>query len=223
MTRIPGAIWKPGPPQKQGYYGVALNSNIMAGVVNHSVEGYAPAIMNQLNHPGTGSWPVTILKTGEIWQHYELEAVCWANGNKWANMRFVAVEHEGKAGEALTEEQLTSSIFVAKFVAGIPAAYELAREPYNLRTLWEHNEVWHLATPNAGPTGCPSGRIPWDRYLVVAPPPAPSVTWQDYFNHSNEAWNEGVRIRDGQQQSYDPLFYHLNEAWNIAVKLRDGA
>jgi hypothetical protein len=24
--------------------------------------------------------------------------------------------------------------------------------------VWQHNEVWNWATPNAGPTACPSGR-----------------------------------------------------------------
>lgn len=178
MTRIPGALWVPGPTNKLGYQGVPAYSNIMAGIANHSLEGYRGGIIGQLYNPGAGSWCATILTDGQIWQHYELEAVCWANGNAWANKRIVAFEHEGVAGEPLTEAQIAASVMAARFVADIPYAYPLAREPRSVRTLWEHNELALLATPNAGPTACPSGRIPWGRYTSApAPvPPAPILS-----------------------------------------------
>lgn len=176
MTRIPGALWVPGPPNKLGYRGVPAYSNIMAGITEHSLEGTRAGVVGQLWNPLAGSWCATIMTDGVIWQHYELEAVCWANGNAWANKRFVAFEHEGFAGQPLTEAQLASSIFATRFVADIPTAYPLAREPVSARTLWEHNEVVLLSTPNSGPTDCPSDRIPWDRYVAApAPPPAPPV------------------------------------------------
>lgn len=171
MTRIPGALWVPGPAYKLGYRGVPAYSNIMAGLVNHSLEGYEAGVVNQLYNPGAGSWCATVMKDGRKWQHYELEAVCWANGNVWANKRFVAIEHEGRAGEPLTEPQIRASVEIAQLVADIPTAYPLAREPLSARTLWEHNEVALLSSPNAGPTACPSSRIPWDRYTAPTPPP----------------------------------------------------
>ncbi len=155
----PYAIVRPGPAAKTGYPHAILRRG--AGVVVHSAEGSLDAALGVLDGPAPSSWHMTVCKDGRYFQHYPIETITWHAGVD-ANVRYVGVECEGKAGEPLTIPQ-------ALVLGGIIDWLELvdawpARERHV--TLFEHNEFM--------PTSCPSGRIPWDDLLTPPAPPVPA-------------------------------------------------
>lgn len=155
--KYPGAIWYPGPAPKRGYGGVLTGSK--TGIVLHSAEGPWSA-MQQVLLTGPTSWHFSVLKSGDVYQHYDWNTVCYHAGNRLANELLIGIEHEGKAGEPLTEPQLAASKALVSYLLK-----EIGVLPVRGQTLHEHNEVWNWAEPNVGPTSCPSNRIPWAAYM----------------------------------------------------------
>lgn len=159
MTDYPQAIQRPGPRGKQGYLNGAF-PNAATGAVLHSAEGGAAGMRAVLSGPTQVSWHFSVLKSGTVYQHYPLEAVCWHAGSPEWNERLVGIEHEGRAGEPLTAAQQGASVALVRWVA-----QECGWAPDWTRgssqTLYEHRE---LTT-----TSCPSGRIPHEPYVSVRP------------------------------------------------------
>lgn len=137
----PGPAWKVWPDQ-----------NAREGVILHSLEGSGLAGLSQLVGTVQVSWHFTVLKDGAVWQHYGLDSSCWHAGNRANNARLIGIEHEGKAGEPLTEAQTQASVALVRWIAATQG-WPLERHT----RLLEHNEVYA--------TACPSGRIPWERYV----------------------------------------------------------
>lgn len=149
----PEAVRMYGPDWKQGYGSARRNS--VAGAMCHSADGYEGGLWDVLLN-GDTSWQFSVLKNGSVLQHYPLSAVCWHAGTRWHNQELVGIEHEGIAGEPLTAAQLDSSVRLVRWIAK-EAGFTPSRE-YASKTLWEHRDVYR--------TDCPSGRIPWDAYLI---------------------------------------------------------
>lgn len=148
--RYTAAIWRPGPPQKQN----STPRNGKGGVL-HSMEGSLAAALGELDKPERlASWHFSNPKNGALLQHYETEAATWHAGPT-ANPFYIGIEHEGVAGEPLTEVQIANDVGLLRWLA------EQEGWPGFIRhlTLWEHNEFMQ--------TSCPSGRIPWDRIIAA--------------------------------------------------------
>jgi hypothetical protein len=110
------------------------------------------------------SWTFSVTKAGEVFQHYALDKSPFHAGSKAQNLRLIGVEHEGGApsnlSEPLTEPQIVASVALSQWIA-TQGGFALSRDPAT-RTLYEHRDV--------SATLCPSGRIPWERYLSPEPP-----------------------------------------------------
>lgn len=158
--RYPLADYQPAPLFKT-YQEV----NKVLGVVLHSMEGGWDAARRRLmdnNQPV--SWQFSVLKDGTVIESYPVESSCWHGGNKKVNTSLVGIEHEGVAGEPLTGPQEAASVALVGWLAQ-ECHFALKRPPEPSCGLWEHQEVVEWIVPNAGPTACPSGRIPWEKYL----------------------------------------------------------
>jgi len=130
--------------------------NRSEGVVLHSMEGSYSGALTVLMGNSQASWHFSILKDGRVIQHYPTTAACWHAGGPFANNKFIGIEHEGRVGEALTPEQLASSVGLVRWIAQ-EEGWLMARHT----TMLEHNEVYN--------TACPSGRIPWEAYVPDDP------------------------------------------------------
>lgn len=157
-VRYPGSSWYPGPLDKQGYTGLAVNE--CRGVICHSMVGSAASALARLEGPDRASWHFSVLQNGTVLQHYESNAVTWHAGSMRWNGRLIGIEHEGGAepnvSEPLTLSQLTASVLLVRWLSQTHG-FALTRDITLGRTLYEHNDVYQ--------TACPSGRIPWDRYI----------------------------------------------------------
>ncbi|HXH05356.1 MAG TPA: peptidoglycan recognition family protein [Vicinamibacterales bacterium] len=150
---------RPGPPEK-----VSPGINTVAGAVLHSAEGYEAAIMSTLA-TRAASWHFTNLYDGRLWQHYPVSARCWhVGGASFPNNSLVSIEHEGIAGERLTEAQIATSVRVLRDLMAYGGWQPRRPEsPFDrTATLYEHRECTRFG---AGASACPSGRIPWDEIL----------------------------------------------------------
>ena len=162
MAIYPDAIWRPGPPSKQGY--ASYPKNFAQGVVLHSMVGYFGGAMAELDKlERRASWHFSINRDGKVYQHYDTEAVTWHCGSAYWNGRLIGIEHEGgfnPANEPLTPAQLASSQKLVQWLAQTHGFTPVRGTGIEGRTLFEHNEI----APPSDPTSCPSKRIPWDAY-----------------------------------------------------------
>lgn len=149
MSRYPGATWRPGAAWKS--WGA---TNAGAGVLMHSMEGTEAGAWSVLDGNAMASWHFSVMTDGRVFQHYDLDQSCWHAGGKASNERFIGIEHEGKKGEPLTDQQLASSTGLVRWLS-----QELGWEPVRGVTMLEHREA-----PGAATT-CPNGRIPWEAYV----------------------------------------------------------
>lgn len=171
-TWLSRAIRRPGPSWKQGYAGAPSRSLAqIEGEVKHSAEGPFAALMSELDRPDReASWHFSHAQTGNLYQHYPLESICWHAGlagdrridtSLIGNATLIGEEHEGggpgNVGEPLTESQYQSSLYVTTETRRL-CPHVVASPPTLRRNLWEHG--WLSST------SCPSGRIPWQRLLA---------------------------------------------------------
>jgi hypothetical protein len=154
---LPACVRRDGPGQKQGYGHIPSRSlGEIEGICAHSMEGSLAAALGELDNPARlASWTFSNPRAGNALQHYPLESVTWGSGSPEANRRFVSIEHEGWAGEPLTENQITNLVMLTRTLTAEPRS-----RTTNLR---EHNE---MTAYGAQPTACPSGRIPWAEIIA---------------------------------------------------------
>lgn len=137
------------------------------GLVLHSAEGSIIGAEARLRSPerdtsgrytryAAASWQFFLRAEGSLVQYYPVTASTWSSGNAAANTSLWAVEAEGVAGEPLTGGQVATLLRLVDEWEAHTGRRATRDEPN--RTIWEHREVWDWATPNAGPTACPSGR-----------------------------------------------------------------
>lgn len=156
MTWISWARWHPGPADK-----VYMEPNRHEGVVVHSVEGWLTGAFSELARPDRkASWHFTVALDGTLYQHFSLDAACWASGNREANTRYVAVEAEGVQDSPLTEAQKRT---LNRLFDEIEDGWgiEISRAA---GTLLKHNEVATKWQPHSGGTQCPSAR--YERFFA---------------------------------------------------------
>lgn len=161
----PPATQRPGPIDKQGYGSVVVNA--CRGVVCHSMVGYKAGALIELDKASRrASWHFSVLQSGEVLQHYPVNAVTWHCGSAQWNEKLIGIEHEGgfdPVDEPLTDAQREASVALVRWLSqecGFPLERKVA--------LWEHNEV----APPSDATSCPSNRIPWDAYTEEHMPTA---------------------------------------------------
>lgn len=148
--------------------------NLGLGIVCHSQEGYRDSIdarfLSRERDPADPSRYSAYAAAstmfynpfeGPLVQYYPVTASTWTSGNAVANTMLWAVESEGMArrdGPLNANQVANLRHLIAEWEAhtGDFATRDLAGP--DGRTLWQHNEVWHWAEPNAGPTACPSHR-----------------------------------------------------------------
>lgn len=153
----PEAIWLAGPVNKSGYPNVHVSEK--RGEIKHSMEGSFESAMNLLaNIQIQASWHFSIKYDGTVYQHYWPTHITWHGGDKPQNVSHIGIEHEGVAGEPLTDAQTVATARLTAWLAGNRAAvrFPALSDDWELA---EHNE-YH-------PTACPSGRIPWDSILEL--------------------------------------------------------
>lgn len=191
------AIQHPGHLAKV-YQGV----NDSRGIVLHSAEGYLPALLNLVqSFDRKASWTGSIALDGRLYQHYPVTARCWASGNAAANRMYWSFELEGVRGNPANEAQVAALLRIAdefETFTGMKATRQIAGP----RTLFEHNEVAQIATPNAGPTACPSGRYaPF--YAALERRQQPTVQEADMTEEE---------VREIARQEAEKAFTRLNDA-----------
>jgi N-acetyl-anhydromuramyl-L-alanine amidase AmpD len=180
---LPACIRRDGPSQKQGYGHIPSRTLAeIEGICAHSMEGSLAAALGELDNPSRlASWTFSNPKAGNVLQHYPLESVTWGSGSPEANRRFVSIEHEGWAGEPLTENQITNLVMLARTLTAEPRS-----RTTNLR---EHNE---MTAYGAQPTACPSGRIPWAEIIAELQEDDMAVT-EDFINKAVAEQLAGTR------------------------------
>jgi len=164
MTGIwhPDAWIAPGPEWKAGYVG--LSERYGGGSVFHSMEGPMTVGLAIVQGVTPRSWQFSVPKRGEaFYQHYPIYKVCWHGGGPGANGRFFGIEHEGVAGEPLTDHQIECDVAIIAWALD----NDVVPWPGFIRddTLWEHNQMTRFGS---APTACPSGRIPWQEVIEMA-------------------------------------------------------
>ncbi len=168
---MPGAIKKPGPPDKVGYEALGFGvKGPKKGDVKHSAEGSADGLLTVLHGPRRASWHFSVLY-GAVWQHYPVNAHCWHagdtddDGGVRANIELVGIEHEGMAGFSLTDYQVEMTVEITKFCAEFfdrteaYARYPIM--PVDGWTLAEHNQI------SDSFTACPSNRVDWEALMAL--------------------------------------------------------
>jgi hypothetical protein len=152
---------RPGPGWKQGYGTGDRTLAQIEGVVDHSMEGSQAGAYSVLDGPAQSSWTFSLPKFSEPVQHYRLEKITWHAGlpgdrrhdtSLIGNLTLVGKEHEGKAGEPWTENQVYWSAKIDVALRELCPAFG-ANPPTLRKNMWEHR--WLSAT------SCPSGRNPW--------------------------------------------------------------
>ena len=162
MDWLPGATRRDGPVAKHGYNSVT-EPREKKGVVFHSMEGSLTAALGELDKLSReASWTFSNPKTGPMLQHYPLGFHTWASGSQAANIMFTSIEHEGMAGEALTESQVQNDFMLLGWM-GLDWRRPTSDSDMTA-TLYEHRECTRFGS---AATACPSGRIPWGKILAA--------------------------------------------------------
>jgi hypothetical protein len=177
----------PGPAEK-----VYSEPNSAIGYVPHSMVGQLNGWYSRLfcmdrtpdgrfTDYAAASVHGSVLRGGQVIQHYPITASCWASGSRYPNTHFVAFEHEsvytaGHPDESipLTGPQVEATVRIIRELA--QARSWTARRPKDgadlTATLYEHRECRRWGS--AG-TSCPSGRIPWDVIVNALEVPMPKI------------------------------------------------
>ena len=158
MTWLSFCARRLGPEWKTGYGTGDRTLAQIEGVVDHSSEGPLAAAMGVLDGPRQSSWTFFLPKAGEPLQHYSLEKIPWHAGlpgdrrqdtSLIGNLTLVGKEHEGRAGEPWTENQLFWSAKIDVAMRQLWPAF--GANPPTMRV----NIFWHTWL---SATSCPSGR-----------------------------------------------------------------
>ncbi|KKN16079.1 hypothetical protein LCGC14_0979680 [marine sediment metagenome] len=167
MTWLSFCAKRPGPSWKQSYGTGDRRLDEIEGVVDHSMEGSLAGAYSVLDGPRQASWTFSIPKVGEPIQHYELSKITWHAGlpgdrrtdtSLIGNLTLVGKEHEGRAGEPWTANQVHWSAKIDVALRAMCPAFG-ANPPTLRKNMWEHR--WLSAT------SCPSGRNPWQAKFAL--------------------------------------------------------
>ncbi|MEU1805829.1 peptidoglycan-binding protein [Streptomyces sp. NPDC019937] len=157
MARMPGATWRPVPNCTRGgqesVRGVVLH--IMQGTLDGSDSWFRNSKSQASAHFGVG-------KDGRIFQWVDTADRAWAQAA--GNRAWLSIEHEGEAGDALTEKQLAAT---ARIVAWAHAEHGV---PLQLADSPEGRGIgWHGMGGSAwgGHTGCPGNPIKAQRVAII--------------------------------------------------------
>ena len=137
-------------------------------IVNHITDGRYPGCLSWLQNPSAkASANYLITKAGQILQLVKDEDTAWANGgvNKpsWPlydgtnpNRYTISIEHEGLAGESLTEEQYQATLWLHRQLVakhGIPVDQD--------------HIIGHYRIDSVNKPNCPGPGFPWRDYLLI--------------------------------------------------------
>ena len=217
-TWLTFAIKRPGPIVKTGYPGAEWRTLAeIEGEVKHSAEGSYSAAMGELDKlTRQASWHFTVCQDGNLYQHYPLESITWHAGlpgdrrqdtSLIGNLALVGVEHEGGGpntpGEPLTEPQLQATLRLTREIRRLCPS---VGAPALRKNLWEHNWL--------SQTSCPSGRIPWPKFLEeedMTPEEVRAIVIDTILN-ADFAWGEGgkLSIMEKVKQVRDSLKAHAD-------------
>ena len=158
----PDAWIVPGPEWKTGYVGIRERD--WRGACFHSIEGPMTVALGILNGVAPKSWTFSVPKYGDsFYQHYPIYKVTWANGGLGANRRFFSMEHEGYAGEPLTEHQVECDVSILTWAFDndvLPWPGFILED-----TIWLHSQMTRFGS---APTACPSNRVPVEEVIDMA-------------------------------------------------------
>ncbi|MEA1960425.1 MAG: N-acetylmuramoyl-L-alanine amidase [Bacillota bacterium] len=133
-------------------------------IVDHITTGLYPGTLHWMQNPtAKASAHYLVTKTGLIFQMVKDEDTAWANGvvNKpnWPlydgtnpNRYTLTIEHEGLAGDALTEEQYQASLWLHK---------KLIQKWHIAVT--EDTIIGHYRIDGVNRVNCPGPNFPWKR------------------------------------------------------------
>jgi len=133
-------------------------------IVNHITDGLMPGCLAWMQNFTAGvSANYLITKSGEILQLVKDEDIAWANGivNKpsWPlydgtnpNRYTISIEHEGFAGEKLTEEQYQATLWLHRHLT------EKHAIPVD-----ENHIIGHYRIDSVNRANCPGAGFPWQR------------------------------------------------------------
>ena len=133
-------------------------------IVNHVTAGAFPGCLSWMQNPAAqASAHYIITKTGRIIQIVKEGDKAWHAGSvnepNWSlydgtnpNLYTLGIEHEGQSGEALTEQQYQSTLFLHK---ELTSKYGI---PINTDRIIGHYRIDSVNRPN-----CPGSGFPWDR------------------------------------------------------------
>ncbi len=154
-----------GPTEKQGYpHAPSPPGGAKTGVAFHSMDGSWAGSRSGLHDVSVRkSWAMSVLKSGQVIQHFPATAHTWHSGSARQNIALVGVEFEGggprNPSEPLTDRQVRSGAHILAWLKA-EFGWEALSRTATAKTLWEHGEIVN--------TACPSGRIPWTALVTKA-------------------------------------------------------
>lgn len=144
----------PGPLNK-----TYAEPNLNLGIVFHSMEGWLTGSLIELQNPDRqASWTFSLGLDGTLYQHYPVTSSCWASGNKVANVNWWSLELEGVANMPINSTQIATALKLIREWELYSGYVAIRTGDRNTQSMHQHREVATMATPNSGPTACPSLR-----------------------------------------------------------------
>jgi N-acetyl-anhydromuramyl-L-alanine amidase AmpD len=143
------------------------NGRVPIGIVNHITAGLFPGTLTWMqNQAAKASSHYLVTKTGRILQLVKEEDTAWTNGavNRptWPlydgthpNRYTLTIEHEGLAGDALTEAQYQATLWLQKQLI----------EKWNI-PVSEDTIIGHYRIDGVNRVNCPGPNFPWQRLLA---------------------------------------------------------
>ncbi|MEU7431097.1 peptidoglycan-binding protein [Streptomyces sioyaensis] len=157
MARMPGVQWRPVPNRTKGgqrsVRGVVLH--IMQGTLDGSDSWFRNTEAEASAHFGVGT-------DGRIYQWVDTADRAWAQAD--GNRDWLSIEHEGHAGDKLTDKQLAAT---ARIVAWMHAEHGV---PLQSTDSTDGRGIgWHGMGGAAwgGHTGCPGNPIKAQRAAII--------------------------------------------------------
>lgn len=95
---------------------------------------YAGALAELDKLTRRASWHFSILRNGQVIQHYDTELITWHCGSVYFNHKLIGIEHEGgysPHNEPLTEAQKIASVELVNWLAATHG-FALTREGPNV-------------------------------------------------------------------------------------------